>query len=267
MHASTFIKAAFVQCALAQAQAPLVDQTPRVSLNFPGGRGSSALVANIGPCQGYKLGGRIDYPLNGGVISWNALVDFTTIIRYSTSPDPSSQDDFTDVLTNVTDGWKGSQCIDGPDFGSLGLSAGDEITLQMNWNGGPRKADFFECADLRLISSDDFEQLNMETSCRNMIKSTQQVADQGANPNLFQLVQKAQAEAVAEQERTTNKNNGPLSVTEAGVVGAMVTLGVFAAVLAFAWIGGVLAFGRPRQALSRAKSGSFSSGEKATSVV
>ncbi|KAM0271147.1 hypothetical protein ACHAQH_009166, partial [Verticillium albo-atrum] len=77
----------------------------------------------------------------------------------------------------------------------------------------------------------------------------------------------AEAEALAAQGRINNDDSS-LSAMEAGVVGAMVTLGVFVLVVLADWLSGIFTFGKHSQALSRTKSGSFSSGEeKGTSAV
>lgn len=99
----------------------------------------------MSPCQGYEVAGRIDYPISGGVISWATLVDIENVkIRYSTSEDPTSLEDFQDALTNVTGGWRGQQCIDGPNFAALGLSTGDQITMQLAWQAGKDLTDQYE---------------------------------------------------------------------------------------------------------------------------
>lgn len=108
-------------------------------------RGSSNLVQNIGPCQGFELAGRVDYPVTGGKISWHTVTDIDEVLfSYSTSADPQSQSDFTEVISNVTGGWRGQQCIDGPNFSAMGLSAGDEVTLQFAYGGGPNGGQRYE---------------------------------------------------------------------------------------------------------------------------
>jgi hypothetical protein len=119
-------------------------------LAFPPSRGSDAAVARIGPCQGYEIGGRVEYPLNGGRVSWTATRDIEDItLAYATKEDASSQDDFTNISSNFGRGYVGSRCVEGPDFAALGFSAGDQVTLQWSFKAGPQKSQSFEVSAVR----------------------------------------------------------------------------------------------------------------------
>lgn len=111
-----------------------------VHLLFPPSRGASSLVSGVVPCQGYELGNRISYPITGGTISWAGIVSvYGMEFRYSTSEDPSSQDDFDPALTNVTKSLRGQTCVQGPDFDDLGLEIGQNVTLQLYYEAGPTR--------------------------------------------------------------------------------------------------------------------------------
>jgi hypothetical protein len=138
---------------LSEAVAPFSSVRPLFShhlimtgeLAFPPSRGSDAAVARIGPCQGFELGGRVEYPLNGGRVSWTATRDIEDItLAYSTNAESASQDDFTNVNADFGRGYVGSRCVEGPDFGALGFSAGDQVTLQWSFKAGPQKSQSFE---------------------------------------------------------------------------------------------------------------------------
>ena len=108
-------------------------------------------MAKIAPCQGFQQGFRMDYPVSGGLVSWAATKDIHDIqVRYSTDSNPTSQDQFQNALTNITGGWVGHQCIDGPNFAALGLKAGDEVTMQFTYKTGPGKWDMYEVSLTRL---------------------------------------------------------------------------------------------------------------------
>jgi len=114
-------------------------------LAFPPSRGSDAAVARIGPCQGFELGGRVEYPLNGGRVSWTATRDIEDVtLAYSTNADSTTQEDFTNVNADFGRGYVGSRCVEGPDFEALGFSAGDQVTLQWSFKAGPQKSQSFE---------------------------------------------------------------------------------------------------------------------------
>lgn len=121
-------------------------------LAFPPSRGSDAAVARIGPCQGFELGGRVEYPLNGGRVSWTATRDIEDIIlAYSTNAESASQDDFTNINADFGRGYVGSRCVEGPDFGALGFSAGDQVTLQWSFKAGPQKSQSFEVGHVQAV--------------------------------------------------------------------------------------------------------------------
>jgi hypothetical protein len=81
----------------------------------------------------------------GGDISLFQSRDATQVqIAYSTSSDPKSVSDFTPVGQNISQVYGGNTCFPAPDFTALGLSAGQEITLKLEYISGPKKASFYE---------------------------------------------------------------------------------------------------------------------------
>lgn len=119
-----------------------------------------------------------------------------------------------------------------------------------------------QCADLTLVSQDDFEDLNFETSCINEFLTTQLRRDTAANPALGALREEAEAEALAdaESQASDSSDSNGLTLVQAGVIGAMVTLGVMVLCLAFAWWAGVAAFGKRATSDFPQKHPSISSG-------
>ena len=95
--------------------------------------------------------------------------------------------------------------------------------------------------DLTLVTPAAFEAGNWDTQCINRIRSTQTKRVSASNPNLYTL---QQAEAEAEAKATVQSG---LNVTEAGVVGAMVTLGAVLVALLAAYFAGVVAFGKGKK--------------------
>jgi hypothetical protein len=87
----------------------------------------------------------VEYPLNGGRVSWTATRDIEDItLAYSTNDAASSQEDFTNIVADFGRGYVGSRCVEGPDFASLGFSAGDQVTLQWSFKAGPHKSQSYE---------------------------------------------------------------------------------------------------------------------------
>lgn len=102
------------------------------------------MVAGIGPCQGFEVGSRIEYPVSGGSISWATTRDISNVrVRVSGEANPESQDQFQDALTNVTGGWVGAQCIDAPNFEEMGFQAGQDLTIQITYTAGRGQSEFF----------------------------------------------------------------------------------------------------------------------------
>jgi len=185
-------------------------------------------------------------------------------IRYSTSSNPTSQDNFQTALNNVTVGLSGQRCISGPDFSALGLEEGQNITMQFYYQSGPRSAEHFEvrsyrvslpmvksrnanllkCADLTLVSTGAFTEGNWDTNCVNWVRSTQMKRVSASNPGLFALQEEEAAAAAATPEATASSSDHGLTAVEAGVTGAMVTLGVIGIALAVSVCAGFMTFGK-----------------------
>ncbi|KAI9632932.1 uncharacterized protein MKK02DRAFT_40307 [Dioszegia hungarica] len=212
-------------------------------LSYPPSRGSDPLVSSIGPCQAYALGGRVPYPLSGGRISWSNIRDLKAVqIAYSTSSDPSAQSDFIGVGQNLSISYVGTQCVAGPDFAGLGMKVGDEVTVQLGWQAGPRSSPGFECADLTLVSNDEYAAGNWTVPCTNTILTTQ--IRGGANPQLAALKEAEAASNSNSNSTSTSGGGSGLTVTEAGVVGAMVSLVTVLLALGVLALAGVVGFGK-----------------------
>lgn len=225
-------------------------------LTYPPSRGSDPLTSRIGPCQGYEVGGRIEYPLSGGRFSWENIRDTNQVqLAWSRSTNPTSQGDFTPAGQNVSTSWVGTQCVAGPNFAELGFAAGDEVTVQMSYITGPGRWSMYECVDLRLVSASDYAALNMTIPCENHVLTTQ--TRSGANPELTRLRAEQAKEAEASAASSTSSGSGSgsgsrLTVTQAGIVGAMTTLGVCIIAILAAQVAGVAYFGKKAKAAQRA---------------
>jgi hypothetical protein len=176
--------------------------------------------------------------LNGGRVSWTATRDIEDItLAYSTNGDATSQDEFTNVAADFGRGYVGSRCVEGPDFGALGFSAGDQVTLQWSFKAGPQKSQSFEvsschdlqcdaddqCADLTLVSPSDFTALNYSMSCENKIETTQMRSN--ANPTLTRMRESGELDDTSAASNTTSTGSeGGLTNVQSGAIGAMVSL-------------------------------------------
>jgi len=102
-----------------------------------------------------------------------------------------------------------------------------------------------QCSDLTLVTPTEFEAGNWDTQCINRISSTQTKRVSASNPNLFSLQKAAAAEA--EASASAAMGGSSLNVTEAGVIGAMVTLGAVLLTLFAAYFAGVVSFGKNKK--------------------
>ena len=99
------------------------------------------------------------------------------------------------------------------------------------------------------MSASDFTAANVDTQCVNRWASTQRKRVSAANPALYALQQEAEAKAASESASSETSSSatgsqGGLTVTEAGVVGAMVTLGTVLLVLVVSYIAGLIGPGQ-----------------------
>lgn len=51
----------------------------------------------------------------------------------------------------MTQIYSGSSCLAAPDFGALGLSAGQQMTLKVEFYTGPQNTSHYSCSDVTLV--------------------------------------------------------------------------------------------------------------------
>ena len=165
---------------------------------------------------------------------------------YSTNADPQAASDFTRIGGDFEVQHRGSTCLSFPDLGAAGLTAGQNVTLQMYWEAGPRNYPGYACADVTLVdNAADLDPINY--TCTTSYLSTQTRSN--ANPELTKLRAAAESEFNAAQAKSMAEaiwqyGPGGLSAPAAGGIGAGVTLAVVALVLAAGWATGAVAFGK-----------------------
>lgn len=77
--------------------------------------------------------------LDGGQFALEQTRDAHQIqISYSTLADPTKVSDFTPLGANLTRTFSGSSCLPAPDFSTIGLSAGQGMTLKLEFTTGVR---------------------------------------------------------------------------------------------------------------------------------
>lgn len=173
---------------------------------------------------------------------------------YSTNADPQSVEDFTRIGGDFEVQHRGTTCLSFPDMAAAGLTAGQNVTLQMRWEAGPRNYVGYACADVTLVETPaDVSPINY--TCTTTYLSTQTRGN--ANPELTKLREAAASESAVESAKAMADaiwRYGPsgVSAPAAGGIGAGVTLAVVALVLIAGWATGAVAFGkRHAQALKQ----------------
>ncbi|GAA6024405.1 hypothetical protein JCM10207_003404 [Rhodosporidiobolus poonsookiae] len=226
---------------------------------WPSIRGWDSTLQYTAPCGGYNAEGRTDYPISGGQISLAMQRDvYDMRIGYSLKSNPTSNDDFTNLLPNVTQQFIGTACFESPDLSTLGASIGDEISFQITYQAGQGNRTFYECADLTLVSADGFKATESFT-CLNQTTSTQTIPNAAANSAQAAASSSATGAAatIVYTGSTGSKDDDPVSPIGAGFIGMAVTLAVVALVLGGAAWAGFARFGSRSKvsAASRAETG------------
>ncbi|KJA25950.1 hypothetical protein HYPSUDRAFT_133890 [Hypholoma sublateritium FD-334 SS-4] len=143
-------------------------------LQFPAPRGVFNMDNEPTFCDGYldSVSNRTEFPLSGGFYSLNSEhTQWVVGVLISTLDNPQSFNNFSQVNSFFQDDGEGLFCFP-LDFAtsnvtSLGLKSGDNVTIQIVFDGGDGQ--LYQCADLTL--SDNFN-ISSSVSCTNATGST-----------------------------------------------------------------------------------------------
>ncbi|KIK71268.1 hypothetical protein GYMLUDRAFT_33412 [Collybiopsis luxurians FD-317 M1] len=127
-------------------------------LQFPPPRGAFNEPAEVNFCDGYNsvASNRTAFPMSNGLISFNSEhPQWTATVFVSNLSNPTSFDNFTQIFPFFQESIEGSFCmpfdLSQTNDTSLNLKNGDNVTLQILFNGGD--GNLFQCADLTLDNS------------------------------------------------------------------------------------------------------------------
>jgi len=204
-----------------QGSGATISSPGAIGFEYPAIRGWARESATVQPCGGFALGGRSDFPVTGGQVGLIQSRDGNDIqLSYSTNADPQSLADFQPLLPNITHLFGGTACLQTPDFTSLGLAAGQVVTLQLQYNAGPQRNNFHQCADITLVPQADYTPASNFT-CTNYTRSTQ--TRSGANTALVSSDAAASTESAAPAASTAPTSGASnLHIAAGSVVGAAV---------------------------------------------
>ncbi|GAA5996954.1 copper acquisition factor BIM1-like domain-containing protein [Rhodotorula paludigena] len=202
-----------------------------VGFEYPPLRGWAQSAASESPCGGFSRQGTFKYPLSGSDISLKLLRDVYNVqVKYAPG-EATADNDFQTYTSAREHVYSGNQCFESPNFASLGMQAGDTVTLQVSGQTGPKRTTVYQCADIVLVADDQFVQTETYT-CRNFTASTQTRGDQ--NPS---------SSAVSASSNSGSSNDQPVSPVGAGFIGAAVAVVLCAVLVAGAYFAGVAKFG------------------------
>ncbi|KAK4056618.1 hypothetical protein OIO90_002466 [Microbotryomycetes sp. JL221] len=129
-----------------------------VTWKIPTGRPFDDSLDSVGPCGGAAQAAREDFPLSGGRMSVLVRADADNLeINYSSEQNPTKNGQFKMAVhefQNTT--FRGHHCLAAPDFASLGLKVGDQITLQTVWRAGVKDTILYSCADVTLVDPSNY---------------------------------------------------------------------------------------------------------------
>ncbi|KAG6841056.1 hypothetical protein C0991_002267 [Blastosporella zonata] len=179
-------------------------------LQFPTPRGVFNEDNEPNFCDGYltPASNRTTFPLSGGFLSLNSEhPQFTTGVLLSTAADPTSFNNFTQVVPYFQTEGEGSFCFQ-LDFNSFtnttaSFQNGENVTIQIVFDGGDGQ--LYQCADLTL--SDDAT-IPSDVKCTNATGST-----------------------TSTTASTGSSTAAPASTTSSGAIGKVASAGIAGLVL------------------------------------
>ncbi|GAA5841973.1 hypothetical protein JCM11251_001431 [Rhodosporidiobolus azoricus] len=190
-------------------------------------RGWIAETTRTAPCGGVEQGGRVDFPLVNGDLSFILQRDVNNLqVSYSLASNPSSLSDFSPAIPVLDQSYSGTKCFEAPDFTSFGASAGDLATLSITYTAGKDQASFYQCADIVLVDAANFVS-ESEYTCANVTTSTQTRGDQSKSSSVSTSANASSA-----------KDDQPVSPIGAGFLGAAVAIVLCAFLAAGALVAG-----------------------------
>lgn len=203
-----------------------ISDGPSVDVEFPPMRENTDHSQTFkGPCSGSSLGERTEFPLSGGKIflSQRKAVDNINFLwTGDVSQEPHEFKTYGEET--VIDAESGHVCADGPDFASLGFKAGDVATLMVMYqaDGPPKKGTDkrwqYLCSDVKLTDDKSVGADVCVNAGEQRIAQPDEIMNVTLSSDFSQNGNKKGAAA---------QSSSGLSPTEAGGIGAGVTVGAF----------------------------------------
>ena len=171
-------------------------------------------------------------------------------ILYVNSSNPTAYHQFKSYTDTVLDMSSGTYCAPAPDFSSLGLAAGSDVTLMLFYQLYGAETYYYRCADLTLVATSDYTAPSYTCSNSTTVLdvSSDSVSEgdkvDGQTVSVYGTAATIAATATV---TTTAKSGSGMSAAAGGGIGAAVTAVVLLSVLAAGVVLGVVKIGRRRQ--------------------
>ncbi|WWC86546.1 uncharacterized protein L201_001423 [Kwoniella dendrophila CBS 6074] len=230
--------------------------TSPIDFSWPPGREFSSSTATKAPCGGSPAGTRASYPLSGGEIALTTktLVDGVNIL-WTNETDPSRFHAFSTYTNTLSELGAGHYCQAAPDFSSLGLKAGDDVTLMIMYNLDGVTDNYYYCADVNLVATDEFKP-SEQYMCSNLTSTIYeassddsmkvgQTSSSSSTTSSDTTSSEIAQPSVTSGNSSSNSSSG-ISGAAGGGIGAAVTIVVIAALAAAAYVSGYVRFGKKR---------------------
>lgn len=203
---------------------------PSIDVEFPPMRENTDHSQTFkGPCSGSSLGERTEFPLSGGKVflSQRKAVDNINFLwTGDVSQEPHEFKTYGEET--VIDAEAGHVCADGPDFASLGFKAGDVATLMVMYqaDGPPKKGTDkrwqYLCSDVTLTDKKDVGADVCVNAGEQRLAQPDEIMDVTLSSDFSKNGNKKGSAAAASVQSSSG-----LTPTEAGGIGAGVTVGAF----------------------------------------
>ncbi|KAF9017148.1 hypothetical protein BDZ89DRAFT_1022326 [Hymenopellis radicata] len=144
--------------------------TAHFTLDFPEPRGVFVSDNQVDFCGGYNnaASNRSQFPLSGGFFTiTSGHGDFTAAIFLSTDANPTSFDNFSQIVPYFQLSGEGTFCIplDLSATNATGLQNNENVTIQVQFDGGDGA--LYQCADLTLSNN-----FTITETCTNATSSS-----------------------------------------------------------------------------------------------
>ncbi|ODN83366.1 hypothetical protein L202_01519 [Cryptococcus amylolentus CBS 6039] len=136
---------------------------------FPPGRGYASDSTSVYPCGGISPGeSRTAYPVTGSTIAFNSTYPIVNMdVLWVNQSDPELFHDFSTYTDSIIAMSVGEYCFAGPDFTSLGVETGENVTMLVIYElAGNKSAEYnYACADLTIVDENSFTESSF--TCAN----------------------------------------------------------------------------------------------------